>query len=69
MALENLLEQDIKQIMRLRESHPAVARQFPDGVADPSPKFCQIMEEFVSWYFEARALKHTESGMIELATL
>ncbi len=46
-ALENLLELEIEQITRLMESHPGVACQYPDGLADLCPKFCLIMEDFV----------------------
>ncbi len=68
-ALENLLEPELKEIKEIMEKDPGVRDQFPSGLTDPCPKFCQIMEDFVSWFFKARARKHTESSILEVARL
>ena len=48
---------------------PDVAAQFPDGLQDPCPKYCLLMEQFVTWYFKARKSRHTESSIWEVAEL
>ena len=68
-ALENLLEPELKEMKELMEKEQGVREQLPAGLSDPCPKFCQIMVDFVSWFFKARARKHTESSILDVARL
>ena len=65
--MENLIEPELKELRDLYDKKPEVREQFPDGVQDPMPKYCAILEEFVSWYFKARRSRHTESSILEVA--
>ena len=67
--MENLIEPEIKEIREIIQNDPAVAEQFPDGVVDPCPKYCAILEEFVAWYFKARKSRHSETSIWEVAEL
>ncbi len=69
LALDNLLEQELAEIARLMEFDESVLNQFPSGLADPCPKFCQVLEDFMSWYFKVRAQKHTEPSILNIALL
>lgn len=65
--MENLIEPELAKIEELMEKDANVRAQFPNGVRDPCQQYCSILEQFVSWYFMARRLRHTESSILQVA--
>ncbi len=62
-------EPELEEMKELMEKELGVSDQFPSGLSDLCPKFCQIMEDFILWFFKARALKHTEPSILDVARL
>ena len=65
--MQNLIEPELQKLEDLFTDNPHPRENFPDGFSDPCPKYCTIIEQFVSWYFLARQCKHTESSIIQVA--
>ncbi len=65
-TMQNLLEPELEEISELIKQDPSVAAQFPGGVVDPCQRYCEIMEEFVSWFFLARKNQHTETSILQV---
>lgn len=69
LLMENLIEPELKEIRDLAANNQVVAACFPDGIHDPCPKYCGVMEDFVSWYFKTRRTVQTESSIFDVAQL
>eukprot|EP00961_Rhodomonas_salina_P232144 3136358-Rhodomonas_salina.1 len=67
--MENLIEPEIEEIKKLVAEKLQVAALFPNWVVDPCPKYCEMLEYFMSWYFKERKTHQTESTILEIADL
>lgn len=66
-AMQSLIEPELAEMKALLEAQPHLAEAFPDGIQDPCTKYCDILDEFVTWYFKARKSKHSESSIWDVA--
>ena len=54
-ALKDIMKKHVAVINAEIKKGPAVLRrQFPQGIEDKSDKYCNILDEFVSWYMNVR---------------
>ena len=67
--LENLLEPELRQIRELFNKDAELKSKFPNGVEDPCSQYCELLDDFVTWYFKARKSRLTERQILEISSL
>jgi hypothetical protein len=65
--MENLIDEELGELEKLLVKFPHLSETFPNGIVDPCPKYCDVLEDFSSWYFGARKTRHTETSILQTA--
>ena len=66
-AMESIIEPELKEIRELAAQDPRILEDFGGSIEDPCPEFCNVLEDFVSWYFKARKTRQSESSILDVA--
>ena len=53
-ALKDIMSKAVKTVNAEIKKNAATTRLFPTGIQDKSSQYCEILDEFVSWYMNIR---------------
>ena len=63
--MEHLIDPELAELEELLIKFPHLSAAFPDGIIDPCPKYCDVIEDTASWYFKARKSRHSETSILQ----